>query len=59
MVLTRPEPASGLPLREVVRSSLEAGATAIQLRHKGASARAMLARAGWNLGGQEDAPPQD
>lgn len=46
MVLTRPEPASGMPLPEVVRASLAAGATAIQLRHKGASARELLREAG-------------
>lgn len=45
MVLTRPEPASGLTLRETVRASLVAGATAIQLRHKGASAEELLREA--------------
>lgn len=35
MVLTRPDPACGRPLPEVVDACLEAGATAVQLRHKG------------------------
>ncbi len=42
MVITRPRPGSGRSLQEVVRASLEAGATAIQLRHKGASATRLL-----------------
>lgn len=36
MVLTDPEPACGRPLPEVVDACLEAGATAVQLRHEGA-----------------------
>lgn len=35
MVLTAPEPACGRPLPEVVDTCLEAGATAVQLRHEG------------------------
>lgn len=35
MLLTRPDPACGRPLPEVVDACLEAGATAVQLRHKG------------------------
>lgn len=35
MVLTHPEPACGRPLPEVVDACLEAGATALQLRHEG------------------------
>lgn len=35
MVLTDPEPACGRPLPEVVEACLEAGATAVQLRHEG------------------------
>ena len=42
MILTRPEPASGRPLREVVRASLAAGATAVQLRDKQATASELL-----------------
>ena len=38
MVLTAPRPACGRPLPRVVRECLEAGATAIQLRDKTASA---------------------
>lgn len=37
MVLTRPRPACGRPLAEVVEACLDAGATAIQLRDKQAS----------------------
>lgn len=44
MVLTRPEPAAG-PLPEVVEACLAAGATAIQLRHKGAGGRRLLEEA--------------
>lgn len=42
MVLTRPEPGSALPLPEVVRAALDAGATAIQLRDKQGSAPELL-----------------
>ena len=38
MILTTPRPACGRPLPRVVRECLEAGATAIQLRDKTASA---------------------
>lgn len=37
MVVTDPSPASGRPLREVVEACLAGGATAVQLRHKGAA----------------------
>lgn len=37
MVVTDPSPVSGLAVREVVERALSAGATAIQLRRKGAS----------------------
>lgn len=36
MVVTRPEPACGRPLPEVVDACLAAGATAVELRHEGA-----------------------
>ena len=39
MVLTHPAPACGRPLADVVRVCVEAGATAIQLRDKKATAR--------------------
>lgn len=41
MVLTRPDPASG-PLPEVVGACLEAGATAVQLRHEDAGGDRLL-----------------
>lgn len=41
MVLTDPEPACGRPLPEVVDECLAAGATAVQLRHKGVEGRAL------------------
>lgn len=45
MVLTDPEPASGLGLGEVVERALAAGATAIQLRHEGAPGGVLLEEA--------------
>lgn len=44
MVLTRPDPAAGTP-GEVVEACLEAGATAVQLRHKGAGGAELLREA--------------
>jgi len=41
MILTRPTPACGRPLVDVVRDCLAAGATAIQLRDKDADARSL------------------
>jgi len=45
MVLTRPRPACGRPLIEVVEACLAAGATAIQLRDKEAGSAELLAMA--------------
>ena len=45
MALTRPEPACGRPLEEVVADCVDAGATAIQLRDKAATASALAATA--------------
>ena len=45
MVITKPQPACGRPLRDVVAECLDAGATAIQLRDKTASARELGALA--------------
>lgn len=45
MVVTEPRPASGLPLVRVVEAALEAGATAIELRHEGAGGRELLEEA--------------
>jgi thiamine-phosphate pyrophosphorylase len=45
MVLTDPAPASGRPLADIVAECLEAGATAIQLRDKGASDEELYERA--------------
>jgi len=45
MVLTDPRPACGRPLPEVVAECLEAGATTIQLRDKGATGAALLCQA--------------
>lgn len=42
MVLTDPAPACGRPLPEVVEECLRAGATAIQVRHKGARGAELL-----------------
>lgn len=42
MVITDPAPMCGRPLVEVVRECVEAGATAIQLRHKGAAGGELL-----------------
>ncbi len=44
MVLTRPDPAAG-PLPDVVDACLEAGATALQLRHEGAAGEALFREA--------------
>lgn len=41
MVITRPHPACGRPLAQVVAECVEAGATAIQLRDKDADGRAL------------------
>lgn len=45
MVVTDPRPASGLELREVVERALDAGATAIELRHEGARGGELLEEA--------------
>jgi len=45
MVVTEPRPASGLPLAEVVEAALEAGATALELRHEGAAGAELLEEA--------------
>jgi len=45
LVLTRPDPACGLSLRDTVAECLEAGCRAIQLRDKTASAAALYERA--------------
>lgn len=45
MVLTHPRPACGRPLDEVVAACVRAGATAIQLRDKSATAGALLSAA--------------
>jgi thiamine-phosphate pyrophosphorylase len=45
MLVTSPEPSCGQPLEDVVRDCLAAGATAIQLRDKDASARELAATA--------------
>ena len=45
MVITDPSPASGLALREVVERALEAGATAVELRHEGARGRELFEEA--------------
>jgi thiamine-phosphate pyrophosphorylase len=45
MVLTEPRPASGLPLDEVVEACLRGGATAVELRHEGATGGLLLREA--------------
>ena len=45
VVVTEPRPASGLPLAGVVEAALEAGATAIELRHEGAAGAELLEEA--------------
>jgi len=45
MIVTEPRPASGLPLAEVLEAALEAGATAVELRHEGAGGRELLEEA--------------
>lgn len=45
MVVTSPRPTCGQPLRDVVDECLEAGATALELREKGATSRELYARA--------------
>ncbi len=45
MVVTRPDPACGRPLEQVVAECLAAGATAIQLRDKRADARTLAVQA--------------
>lgn len=45
MVITDPRPACGRPLPAVVEECLEAGATAVQLRDKGATSAALYRRA--------------
>lgn len=45
MVVTRPNPACGHPLRDVVARCVRAGSTAVELRHKTATGRALFEQA--------------
>jgi thiamine-phosphate pyrophosphorylase len=45
LVVTEPEPSSGMPLPQVVEACLRGGATAIELRHEGAAGGILLEEA--------------